>query len=196
MRALKKICTIVYLLSAVVVAGGFACLQFGSEHVRNRIAELLGHPAGRIVLIVCTVVLLLGVLITALLVFAERSPLTSVHPGGNPNIEVRLAALTSVARAAAELGALQPLDVLLAGDKTVDPSDFYDAALQSGSAGGVQYALPYECVPTLMFVNKTLLENEGIPVPENDWTWDDFYTICAQVTRDTDGDGIIDQFGS
>ncbi|WP_102372724.1 hypothetical protein [Enorma phocaeensis] len=102
MRALKKICTIVYLLSAVVVAGGFACLQFGSEHVRNRIAELLGHPAGRIVLIVCTVVLLLGVLITALLVFAERSPLTSVHPGGNPNIEVRLAALTSVARAAAE----------------------------------------------------------------------------------------------
>src|SRR5699024_2588752 len=95
-----------------------------------------------------------------------------------------------------ELGALQPLDVLLAGDKTVDPSDFYDAALQSGSAGGVQYALPYERVPTLMFVHKTLLENEGIPVPENDWTWDDFYAICAQVTRDTDGDGIIDQFGS
>lgn len=60
----------------------------------------------------------------------------------------------------------------------------------------MQYALPYECVPTLMFVNKTLLEAEGIPVPENDWTWEDFYSICAQVTRDTDGSGTIDQFGS
>lgn len=96
----------------------------------------------------------------------------------------------------AEVGALQPLDGLLSGGDAVSPSDFYEAALQSGSADGVQYALPYECAPTLMFVNKTLLENEGIPVPENNWTWDDFYAICAQVTRDTNGDGIIDQFGS
>ena len=96
----------------------------------------------------------------------------------------------------AELGALQPLDDLIENDPTVSPEDFYNAALESGAAGGVQYALPYECVPTLMFVNKTLLEAEGIPVPENDWTWDDFYEICAQVTRDTDGDGTIDQFGS
>nr|WP_302665799.1 sugar ABC transporter substrate-binding protein [uncultured Agathobaculum sp.] len=96
----------------------------------------------------------------------------------------------------AEQGALQPLDNLLASDAAVSTADFYEAALQSGAAGGVQYALPYECVPTLMFVNKTLLEAENIPVPNNDWTWDDFYEICAQVTRDTDGDGTIDQFGS
>lgn len=96
----------------------------------------------------------------------------------------------------AEQGALQPLDSLLASDAEVSTADFYDAALKSGAAGNVQYALPYECVPTLMFVNKTLLEAEGIPVPDNDWTWDDFYQICAQVTRDTDGDDVIDQFGS
>lgn len=96
----------------------------------------------------------------------------------------------------AELGALQPLDSLLDSDGEVSAADFYDAALKSGASGGVQYALPYECVPTLMFVNKTLLEAEGIPVPDNDWIWDDFYRICAQVTRDTDDDGVIDQFGS
>lgn len=96
----------------------------------------------------------------------------------------------------AEQGALQPLDSLLASDAEVSTADFYDAALKSGAAGNVQYALPYECVPTLMFVNKTLLEAEGIPVPDNDWTWDDFYQICAQITRDTDGDDVIDQFGS
>lgn len=96
----------------------------------------------------------------------------------------------------AELGALQPLDSLLQNDGAVSEADFYPAALESGASGGVQYALPYECVPTLMFVNKTLLEAEGIPVPDNDWTWEDFYAICAKVTRDTDGDGTIDRFGS
>ena len=32
-------------------------------------------------------------------------------------------------------------------------------------------------------------------MPSGDWTWEDFYNICARVTRDTDGDGEIDQFG-
>ena len=94
-----------------------------------------------------------------------------------------------------ELGALAPLDGCLAQDKEVSDTDFYPAALQSGAENGVQYALPYECVPTLMCINKSLLESEGITVPSGDWTWEDFYNICARVTRDTDGDGEIDQFG-
>ena len=94
-----------------------------------------------------------------------------------------------------ELGALAPLDGYLAQDAAVSETDFYPAALQSGAENGVQYALPYECVPTLMCVNKTLLEQEEIEVPSGDWTWEDFYNICAKVTRDTDGDGEIDRFG-
>ena len=94
-----------------------------------------------------------------------------------------------------ELGALAPLDGYLAQDAAVSETDFYPAALQSGAENGVQYALPYECVPTLMCVNKTLLEQEGIEVPSGDWTWEDFYNICAKVTRDTDGDGETDRFG-
>ena len=94
-----------------------------------------------------------------------------------------------------ELGALAPLDGCLAQDKEVSDTDFYPAALQSGAENGVQYALPYECVPTLMCINKSLLESEGITVPSGDWTWEDFYHICARVTRDTDGDGENDQFG-
>lgn len=95
-----------------------------------------------------------------------------------------------------EFGALEPLNQLLENDSTISQQDFYDAAFESGMLEGIQYALPYECVPTLMFVNKTLLEKEGISVPQNNWTWDDFYTVCRQVTKDTDDDGTIDQFGS
>ena len=72
---------------------------------------------------------------------------------------------------------------------------FYQSACQSGNYQGEQYALPLECNPTLMFVNKTLLKKEGIEMPDNDWTWDDFYEICKKVTKDSDGDGQIDQFG-
>ena len=46
-----------------------------------------------------------------------------------------------------------------------------------------------------MFVNQTLLKKEHIHLPDNDWTMDDFYTICQQVTKDTNNDGQIDQYG-
>lgn len=46
-----------------------------------------------------------------------------------------------------------------------------------------------------MFLNKSILEEEGLAIPDEQWTWDEFYGICERVTRDTDGDGTIDRFG-
>lgn len=95
----------------------------------------------------------------------------------------------------ASLGALKNLDQIIKSDSDFDVDKFYQNTLEIGKYQGVQYALPYEVNPTLMFVNKTLLEKEGISLPENDWTLDDFYNICKQITKDTDNDGIIDQYG-
>ena len=80
-------------------------------------------------------------------------------------------------------GALAQLDERIAQDPEFDTSVYYEPCLRSGQSEGKQYALPHESVPTIMFVNKTLLEVSGIPMPENDWTWEDFYSICAQVTN-------------
>lgn len=94
----------------------------------------------------------------------------------------------------AENGTLQKLDSFL--DKEhVDLSAYYEASLKQGRVNDSYYALPYESVPRLMFVNKTLLEKEQIKIPDDGWTWDDFYHICNAVTKDTNQDGIIDQFG-
>ena len=79
-------------------------------------------------------------------------------------------------------GALEALDGRMDSDVSFDQTAYYEACLQAGQSDGRQYALPYESVPTMMFVNKTILEENGIAVPDNDWTWDDFYRICAQVT--------------
>lgn len=79
-------------------------------------------------------------------------------------------------------GALAQLDERIAADPGFDTEVYYEPCLRSGQYRGKQYALPHESVPTIMFVNKTLLETNGIPMPDHDWTWEDFYGICQQVT--------------
>lgn len=96
----------------------------------------------------------------------------------------------------ASMGILKNLDELIAEDPDFDSNRFFSTAFEAGQHDGSQYALPYETVPTLMFVNQTLLNKEGIVVPDEDWTWDDLYEICRKVTRDIDGDGMLDQFGT
>ena len=93
------------------------------------------------------------------------------------------------------LGALKDLDYLIQQDTQFNKDDYYESALDTGKYHGDQYALPYESNPTLMFVNKTLLKNENIDIPDNNWTLDDFYEICKQITKDTNNDGQIDQYG-
>ncbi len=52
--------------------------------------------------------------------------------------------------------------MLVGGDKEFDSDVFYSSVYKAGQYEGSQYALPMECNPTLMFVNKTLLQKEGI----------------------------------
>ncbi len=95
----------------------------------------------------------------------------------------------------AAMGALQDLSDFGNQDKKFSWDVYYPAALDYGRYDGRAYGLPITSVPTLMFVNKTLLAREGIAIPGNDWTWQDFLEICRRVTKDTDGDGVLDQFG-
>lgn len=90
---------------------------------------------------------------------------------------------------------LEPLENYMLTDSNFKMSHYFSTTLNAGTIYGHQYALPYESAPTLMFVNKTLLEQNEIELPTTNWTWDDFYSACKQVTKDTDGDGVVDQFG-
>ncbi len=78
-----------------------------------------------------------------------------------------------------------------------DQAAFYPPLpLNQVSIRGQTYALPYESNPILMCVNKDLLDKEGIEVPKEGWSLEEFYTICKKLTKDTNGDGQLDQFGS
>ncbi len=94
-----------------------------------------------------------------------------------------------------EIGALKELDTFIETDPEFRKESFYSSAYSCGQHEGIQYALPYECAPKLMFVNKTILNREGVDMPDEDWDWEEFYSICRKVTKDTDGNGTLDQFG-
>lgn len=51
-----------------------------------------------------------------------------------------------------------------------------------------------------IYYNKTLFEREGLPDPhdliaQDKWNWETFLDIAKKATKDTDGDGVIDQYG-
>lgn len=94
------------------------------------------------------------------------------------------------------LGIVENLNEKIYFEKQLDTEQYYQTSLEAGKIDGQQYALPYETVPTVMFVNKTLLDKENIEVPDSEWTWNDLYMICCKVTKDVDGDGRLDQFGT
>lgn len=86
------------------------------------------------------------------------------------------------------LGIMKDLNHFIEQDASFDKSKYFTSSYRSGTYNGKQYALPYETVPTLMFVNKTLLSEAGISVPDYDWGWKEMYSICEYLSNDGDED--------
>ena len=63
---------------------------------------------------------------------------------------------------------------------------------------GSIYGLPKDVGPFALGYNKTMFEAAGIPLPDKDkpYTWDEFIKVNQQLTKDNNGDGKIDQYGT
>jgi len=94
------------------------------------------------------------------------------------------------------IGMLEPLNKYMNEEPSFMYQDFYKKAMEAGTYNGKQYAMPFQIVPTFMIVNETLLKKNNLEVPKNDWTLESFLTMCETLTKDTNQDGINDQFGS
>jgi len=73
---------------------------------------------------------------------------------------------------------------------------FNPTALGIFTRGDAVLALPTGYTPIVVAYNKDLFDRAGIAYPGDAWTWDDFKRIAHRLTRDTDGDGRIDQWGA
>lgn len=63
---------------------------------------------------------------------------------------------------------------------------------------GAIYAMPKDVGPFSLGYNKTMFEDAGLDLPDKDepMTWDKFIEVNQALTKDTDGDGEIDQYGT
>jgi len=88
--------------------------------------------------------------------------------------------------------------------RVVKPDQFWASSLRryryDGHAFGKGdvYALPKDIGPTAMFVNLDILRREGVAPPPTDrpLTWDEAVAFWRTLTRDLDGDGRTDQWGT
>jgi arabinosaccharide transport system substrate-binding protein len=61
------------------------------------------------------------------------------------------------------------------------------------SARGRIYGLPHDVHPVMLAYRRDLVEKLGIDVNELD-TWNKFVAVGQRITRDLDGDGVIDRY--
>jgi multiple sugar transport system substrate-binding protein len=64
-----------------------------------------------------------------------------------------------------------------------------------GAGNGDLFALTVDFSSSAFIFNKTLFDAAGVDYPDESWTWDTLVAVGTELTQDTTGDGIADQWG-
>ncbi len=73
--------------------------------------------------------------------------------------------------------------------------NFYPQTLKAYALPDGYYGLPRDFQTIVLFYNKDMFDAAGVKYPDDTWTYDDLKTAAKQLTKDTNGDGKIDQYG-
>lgn len=81
-------------------------------------------------------------------------------------------------------------------DMMQDVLNFYRYDGETTGQGGL-YGLPHDSSVFAYAYNKELFDEADLeyPDPDKPYTYDEFVEVCQKLTKDTDGDGEIDQWG-
>ncbi len=90
---------------------------------------------------------------------------------------------------------LIPVDDYLKASTVMKIDDFYPQVLDAFKFQGKQFCIPQNISSLEVYYNKDLFEKANVPLPKAGWTWDDFLNAAKALTKDTNGDGKIDQYG-
>lgn len=97
-------------------------------------------------------------------------------------------------------GLLIPLDDIITEEYLENIPDVYKAVEHWRFGNHIYGFSKVDVTGWCIYWNKSLFEREGLPdlyelYYSGEWTWDNLRKIAAMATKDTDGDGIIDQYG-
>lgn len=78
----------------------------------------------------------------------------------------------------------------VAADDAIDLDNYYEGIVELYSYDGSQYALPKDHDTIALLYNKAIFDEYGIEYPNDDWTWDDYAAVAAQITEAGAADGV------
>ena len=89
---------------------------------------------------------------------------------------------------------IQPLDDIVADDDYLSElkDEYAESLLEGFSVDGKLYGLPSGTQTMVMYYNKHMFVDAGLAYPQDGWTWDDFYSMAKQLTKD---DGSVYGYG-
>ncbi len=98
----------------------------------------------------------------------------------------------------AEKGAILDITDRLAKDSrpAAKLDDYYPSILQTAQYDQKTFGLPWIAQPVMLYYNPKMFADAGVEPPNENWTWDDFKAAAEKLTKDTNGDGTPDQFGT
>lgn len=118
--------------------------------------------------------------------------LTSVGAGSPPDVFL-LDGIDVAAFAARDVVLdLQPF----VGRVGVQLGLFFPQVVEPFRVGGKLLAFPKGFSPMVYYYNRALFADAGLAPPRNGWTQDEFLAAVRALTRDTDGDGVVEQWGT
>ncbi|MBS4177592.1 ABC transporter substrate-binding protein [Lederbergia citrea] len=85
---------------------------------------------------------------------------------------------------------------LAKNDNQLDLDDYYEEPLKTARYNDKLYGLPWISQPVLMYYNKAIFDEAGLPYPDNTWDWEQFRKVAKELTVDKNNDGRLDQWGT
>jgi multiple sugar transport system substrate-binding protein len=73
--------------------------------------------------------------------------------------------------------------------------DVFPNTLEAYKTPEGYFGLPRDFQTITVFYNKDMFDKAGVAYPKAGWTYDDLRATAKALTKDTNGDGTIDQFG-
>jgi multiple sugar transport system substrate-binding protein len=92
-------------------------------------------------------------------------------------------------------GALEPMTPYLDAEGGLESDRFYPEAMEAFQDDGQQTCMPMNVSSLVVYYNEDLFSEAAVKTPKAGWTWDEMVATASRLTKDTNGDGMPDQYG-
>jgi multiple sugar transport system substrate-binding protein len=92
-------------------------------------------------------------------------------------------------------GVVRDLVPFIEQDETFDLDNYFETVTATARRGDAIYTIPLDFTPMVMYYNKKLFDEAGVPYPRPGWSWDDFLETAERLTIFPEGARRPTQYG-